>query len=446
MINKTVKIICVMSILLFSIISCTSENKKNKLESDTKNETKSILKEELDKKIEKNIDEIVDANLDKKLVPGVVILATKNNKIIFEKAYGYAHLNNYKDFNNIANPKIEKLDNPRKMSTETIFDLASVTKVVSTTQAIMKLSYEGKLSVNDLVTKYIPEFGANGKESITIKELLTHTSGMPQWVPSFLYVDNNRDELLKYINNMRPIFEKGDYKYSDFGYMTLGYVVEKISGKSLDKYVEEEIYKPLGMVNTFYKPLEHGVSKDKIAATSLGNPFEYRMIDESNYPNFGYDTTSNQNAFKRFNNWRKYTLIGEVNDGNAGMAANGIAGHAGVFSKAKDLAILSQMMLNGGEIEGVRIYDQKTIDEFTENHLGKNSRGYGFELNSKYMGDNSKKSYGHNGFTGTHFVVNPEKNMSFIILTNKQNLGLNEKGTYNGTFKFVNEIINEFLK
>jgi len=424
----------------------TKSEESNMEETKVDDESESVLIKELDSKYDKKIDKIVNKQLEEKVIPGIVILATKDNKIIFEKAYGYAQLNDAKDFSDIANPKAVRLENPKKMKEDTIFDLASVTKVAATTQAIMKLNFEGKLSVDDLVTKYIPEFGKNGKDTITIKELLTHTSGMPQWTPSFLYVNNDREKLLDYIIELKPIFEKGDHKYSDFGFMALGYIVEKISGKTLDEYVEEEIYKPLGMNNTFFRPLDHGISKDNIASTSLGNPFEYRMVDETNYPDFGYDTTQDQEAFKKFDGWRKYTLVGDVNDGNAGMASDGIAGHAGLFSNVEDLAILTQMMLNGGELNGVKIYDQKTINEFTKNYLGENNRGYGFELNSTYMGDNVKNSYGHNGFTGTHIIINPEKNMSFIILTNKQNLGLNEEGSYNGTFKFVNEIVNEFLK
>lgn len=449
------KILFLSLILMLLATSCSnkgketsSEEKQTVKETETKEEDskQAGLIKEIDTKYEKNVDKIVKKGLEEKVVPGIVILATKDNKIIFEKAYGYAQLNDAKDFTDIANPKIVKLDNPREMKLDTLFDLASVTKVTATTQAIMKLNYEGKLSVDDLVVKYLPDFGKNGKDKIAIKDLLTHTSGMPQWAPSFFYVNNDREKLLEYINNLTPIFDKGDYKYSDFGFMTLGYIVEKISGKTLDKYVEEEIYQPLGMNNTFYKPLDHGISKQSIAATSLGNPFEYRMVDEKNYPDFGYDTTADQKAFNKFNGWRKHTLIGEVNDGNTGMASDGIAGHAGLFSNVKDLAILTQMMLNGGEFNGVKIYDKNTIDLFTKNYLGENNRGYGFELNSKYMGDKVKNSYGHNGFTGTHIIINPEKNMSFIILTNKQNLGLNEEGSYNGTFKFVNEIVNEFIK
>lgn len=422
------------------------ETDESMFETDKNDDSSKALEKELDSQYDVKVDEIANRVLDEEVVPGIVVLATKDNKIIFEKAYGYAQLNDAVDFSDIANPKIEKLENPRPMDVNTLFDLASVTKVTATTQAIMKLSYEGKLDVDDLVTKYIPDFGKNGKDTITIKELLTHTSGMPQWVPSFLYVDNDREKLLEFTCELEPIFEKGEYKYSDFGFITLGYIVENVSGMTLDQYVEEEIYKPLGMNNTFYKPLDHGIDKEKIAATSFGNPFEYRMVNETDYPDFGYDTTADQEAFKQFDGWRKYTLIGEVNDGNTGMASDGIAGHAGLYSNVEDLAILSQMMLNGGEYNGVRLYDQETIDKFRTNYLGEDNRGYGFELNKSYMGDDVKNAYGHNGFTGTHIVINPDENMSFIVLTNKQNLGLDDEGSYNGTFGFVNEIVNEFLK
>lgn len=157
--------------------------------------------------------------------------------------------------------------------------------------------------------------------------------------------------------------KKGEYKYSDFGFITLGYIVENVIGMTLDKYVEEDIY----------KPLDHDIDKGKIAATSFGNSFEYRMVNETDYPDFGYDTTADQEAFKRFDGWR-YTLIGEVNEGNTGMASDGIAGHAGLYSNVRDLAILSQMMLNGGEYNGARLYDQQTIDKFTTNYLGEDNK------------------------------------------------------------------------
>lgn len=391
--------------------------------------------------IMKNVDSIVSKYIEDEIIPSAVVMAIKDDKVLIERSYGNAQVYGDIDFTDIDNPVGTKLSKARKAKKDTLYDLASVTKVVATTQAIMKLYYEGKLDVNDKVVKYIPEFGKNGKEDVTIEQLLTHTSGMPQWVPSFLHVNNDRKEELEFINNLSLIFEPGTLKYSDFGFMTLGYIVEAISGKNLDDYVEDEIYKPIGMNNTMYNPLRKGVKKDKIAATSWGNPFEYRMVDEVNYPGFGYDTTEYQDAFKTFDGWRKEVLVGLVNDGNAGMANDGIAGHAGVFSTANDLAKLGQLMLNGGVYNGVRLYDQETIDLFTKNHLPEHDRGYGFELNMSYMGEKQGlNSYGHNGFTGTHFTVDPENNMVIIVLTNKQNLGLNESGSYPSTFKLVNEI------
>lgn len=405
-----------------------------------------VLEKALESKYDEKIDAIVNKQIEDKVIPGAVVLAVKDGKIIFEKAYGYAQLNEATDFTDIANPKVKELDKPRKMEVETLFDLASITKIATTTQAIMKLDYEGKLDTDDLVTKYLPDFGKNGKDHIRIKDLLTHSSGMPEWVPSFLLVNNDREKLLDFINDLKPEFPKGRYKYSDIGFMTLGYIVEKVSGARLEKYVEDNIYKPLGMKNTFFNPLDHGVKKEKIAATSMGNPYEYRMVDEAEYPDFGYDTSEYQEAFKDFKGWKKHTLIGETNDGNASMASCGVGGHAGLFSTVEDLAILSQTMLNGGQYKEVKLYDQKIIDKYTKNYLGRDKRGLGFDLNASYMGDSPKLSYGHNGFTGTHLMVNPDKKLSIIVLTNKQNLGLNEKGSYNRTFDFVNEISNIFLK
>ena len=121
--------------------------------------------------------------------------------------------------------------------------------------------------------------------------------------------------------------------------------------------------------NIYCKKLgENGFTKDQIAATSLGNPYEYRMVDEINYPGVGYDCTDDADAFAAFDGWRNYTLIGEVNDGNAAMGGQGVAGHAGLFSTAKDLAILLQTMLNGGEYNGVRLYSEETVELFTTKH------------------------------------------------------------------------------
>lgn len=362
-------------------------------------------------------------------IPGGVILVTKDNKVVYHEAFGYAQLYDMG----------EKLENPRLMTEDAIFDLASVTKVMATTQAIMKLSYEGKLDVDDPVAKYIPDFAKNGKEKVKLSDLLTHTSGLTPWAPTWYYASNSQEELT-YICNLPLEYETGtDRRYSDFSFMTLGFVVEAVAGMPLDQYVEETIYKPLGMTDTMYTP--DIVLKDRIAATSWGNPYEYKMVADDN---FGYLCEEDAENYK---GWRDYTLVGEVNDGNTFYANQGVAGHAGLFSTANDLAKLGQLMLNGGTYNGVTLYDQETIDKFTsvQSEFG---HGYGFEVNRGgenlgYMGiASTEHRFGHTGFTGTEIIFDKDQNMQVIILTNKQNLGVDQEGYYPGSFRLSRNIMD----
>lgn len=385
---------------------------------------------------------------------GAVVLAMKDGEVIFEKAYGYAH---YYDADyeaegsSYANPVYVKTENPREMTTDTLFDLASVTKVMATTQSIMILVDRGEIRVDDKAADYLPGFEANGKGDITIAQLLTHSSGLPQWEATFLYCDS-KEEQLEYIKNLELV---EDYKtdgsepmYSDFSFMTLGFIVEAVTGQDMDVFVKENVYEPLGMTSTTYKPLENGFTEDQIAATSLGNPYEYRMVDEENWPDVGYDCTKDAEAFADFDGWRDYTLIGEVNDGNAGMGGQGVAGHAGLFSTAHDLGILLQCMLNGGEYNGVRLYSPETVELFTtrhttyqENHTDEdgnpvlsNEFGYGFKLDQSWMGDSAtENAFGHDGFTGTTVYADPDHNYIFVCLTNKMQAGFRDSTANGGT-------------
>ena len=386
----------------------------------------------IDKNDLSKIDDLVNENIKNGTFPGGVVLVAKDGKIVYEKAFGDSQKYDMG----------KELEKPRKTSVETIYDLASVTKVMATTQAIMKLSYEGKLDVNDKVIKHIPEFGKNGKENVKIKDLLTHTSGLTPWKPTFYYASTPEEEL-KFICDLPLEYETGtDRKYSDFSFMTLGFIVEAVTGEKLDEYVENEIYKPLGMDDTMYVPLNKNASlNDRIAATSWGNPYEYKMVDDDN---FGYVCEEEAEDFK---GWRDYTLIGEVNDGNAWYANKGVAGHAGVFSTASDLSKLGQLILNGGTYNGVTLYDQATVDEFTSIQ-SKFGHGYGWEINrggenSGYMGKYANDNvFGHTGFSGTQVIFDKENDLQIISLTNKQNNGVNESSSYPSTFKFSRELCN----
>ncbi|PWW31181.1 CubicO group peptidase (beta-lactamase class C family) [Cytobacillus oceanisediminis] len=370
------------------------------------------------------IDAAVIEAIESGVTPGAVVLVSKDGKIVKEEAYGFAQKYDMG----------ELLKNPRKMKKKTIFDLASVTKVMGTTQGIMKLISDGKLLINDKVSDYIPQFALNGKENITVADLLTHTSGLTPWKPTYLYADNS-EEVLDYINQLPLEYPTGtDRRYSDFSFMMLGFLIEEVSGQKLDEFLEENIYSPLNMHDTMFNPADY--LNQRIAATSWGNPYEYKMIDD---PNFGYYVEESADMFK---NWRDYTLVGEVNDGNSFYANEGVAGHAGLFSTARDLATLGQTMLNGGFYGKTKLYDEEVLDAFTSpKRFG---QGYGWELNkSWYMGDlYSAETFGHTGFTGTQVIFDPEENLQIILLTNKQNNGPLTSGSYRSTGALSKKVAN----
>ncbi len=194
--------------------------------------------------------------------------------------------------------------------------------------------------------------------------------------------------------------------------MMLGFIIERITKQKLNIYLENEIYKKLNMYNTVFVPSQ--ALKNRIAATSWGNPYEYRMI-ATNKP---YVCDEKVEDFKE---WRHYTLIGEVNDGNCFYANGGIAGHAGLFSTVSDLAVLGQLMLNGGSYANIKLYDEAILKEFIQ--AQRFGQGYGFDIDNQ-------GAFGHEGFTGTHIKFDKKNNLQIILLTNKQNNGLKKDGTY----------------
>lgn len=383
------------------------------------------------------IDEIAQRRVDNGTTPGVTVLVKQGEDVLYHKSFGWSYLYDMGI----------KLENPIEATNNTIYDLASVTKVMATTQAVMKLVDEGRLDIDIPVANYLEGFGTKGKENITSRQLLTHTSGLPQWEPTYLYVDTREGEK-EYVNDLEMMFAPGTYRYSDFSFMILAFVVEEITGQPLEDYLEENIYGPLGMEDTMFTPLENGVDPARIAATSWGNPYEWRMSNQRDW-NVGYDTSEHQEAFDAFEGWREYTLVGEVNDGNAGMANEGVAGHAGLFSTASDLSILGDVMLNGGEINGVRLYSQETIDLFTTMQDGIPNRGLGWRVGGAspgtgFVGDYATDStFAHDGFTGTQVVFHPDYDLQVIVLSNKQNYGpYNNNGSYYSTYALSREINN----
>jgi CubicO group peptidase (beta-lactamase class C family) len=361
------------------------------------------------------IDSILQQQSDKNLIPGAVILIKQGGQTIYQQAYGYA-----KKFNQFK----EELTIPEKMTTNHLFDLASLTKVVGTTTAIMYLANNHQLSVNDPVSKYIRAFDTPEKKTITIRHLLTHTSGIAEWYPMY-YRSNNKQNTYELIANL-PLNDSigKQRKYSDLGFTILGQIIETISGMSLDLFVREKIFLPLGMNHTMYNPLKNGNTL-KIAPTSFGNPYEKRMVYDSSlgFRRKEIDPTS-------WKGWRNYLLEGEVNDGNAWYANGGVSGAAGLFSTLSDLQVLVDMLMNKGIHNGKQFIAAATIQEFLIKDPFNNGLGWMMDPSISLLKNGPTGTYGHTGFTGTSIVVIPANNISVILLINRQHTGLSAKGEY----------------
>lgn len=347
-----------LAINLFIITSCSSFFQQT--------DSASVSFSEADSLIEKAISDSA--------FPGAVLLVSRDGKIIHEKAYG-----NY----------TYEQKSP-KMKASTIFDLASVSKVVGTTSAAMMLIDQGKMNLDDRVTKYLPVFGNNGKENITIRNLLLHNAGLAPF-KKYYDVYSTSEEVVNDIMNLTPEQEPGSkYVYSDLGMITLQKVMEKVSGKSLDNFIEENLFTPMGMKSTMYNPPAE--LKDSCAPTEFDD--FYRMQQ----------------------------LQGEVHDERAFML-NGVAGHAGLFSNASDLAKFLQMILNKGNYKGKQFIRSETVELFTKKQSEQSTRGLGWDTKSpegssagQYF---SLRSWGHTGYTGTSVWTDPELKTFVILLTNR---------------------------
>lgn len=362
-------------------------------------------------------DALVARWVDEARIPGAVFLIARSGDVVHRASYGVA-----------------SVEDGVPMTESTVFDLASVTKVMATTFALMLLVDRGEVDVEATVSTYLADFTNDGRERITVRHLLTHRSGLPQWVPTY-YHARDRDEAYAYVRSLPLLWPVGEERhYSDLGFMLLGRIVEEVSGRSLDEYVRSEIYEPLGLASTGFRPVGEsgavpgrtvvtglgvrGPGEVSFARTSRGNPFERRMVHD---PDFGYRIDGDPDAWS---NWRNDWLNGEVNDGNAFHAFGGVAGHAGLFSTVDDLNVLLQVLLQGGEYGGRRVVTPETISTFLE------PTGEGQALGWQLPGYGPVGSFGHTGFTGTLVLGVPDQRLALVLLTNRQNFGVNEDTQY----------------
>lgn len=376
-------------------------------------------------------DSTVRAWVDEGRVPGAVLRVAYGDRVLIDEAYGYAQLADYgrgqypPEFFDVADPAtlLEPLADPVLMTVGTVFDLASVTKVMATTMAVMILVDRGALDIDAPVSDWLPDFTGGGKESITIRHLLTHRSGLEQWKPTY-YHASNASEAYAYIRDLPLGWRPGEERhYSDFGFMLLGRVVEEAAGMPLDRFLAGELYEPLGLAHTGFRPAERidgpgGDTGPLFAATSHGNPFERRMVHDGN---FGYRIDDDPDSW---DGWRRYTLLAEVNDGNAHHAFGDVAGHAGLFSSAAELSTLLRLLLDGGEAAGRRFFSEDVVQHFLAD-TG-DDQALGWQLPA-YAPDGA---FGHTGFTGTFVMGVPAIDLSIVLLTNRQNGGVDRANQY----------------
>lgn len=332
--------------------------------------------------------------------PGAVLLVARHGVVVKHTAYGHAQT-----FSG---------DTPlrRPMRTDTVFDLASVTKVAGTTAAVMRLVDAGRIRLADPISRWLPAFGTGGKRAITVRHLLTHTSGLWEWQPVYLHATNPR-AAIRYVSGLPLRYRVGaDRHYSDLNFMLLGEIVRRETGLGLPAFCRDQVHGPLGMTDTGYLPLRRH-PRFRIAATSLGNAYERQMIRTGEpYPILGGATVDD------YPRWPRHTLVGEVNDGNSNFAFQGVAGHAGLFGTAHDLAVYSQTLLNGGGYGRRRVFGADTVAAFTTERLPGQALGFWTDRFAEVPALGTG-GFGHSGFTGTEFAVDEDRGLLVVLLTNR---------------------------
>ena len=353
------------------------------------------------------IETIAQKAIREKMAPGIQVLVARKGKVIYQKAFG-----NY------------TYDSDTKVTNETIFDIASVSKIVGTLPNVMQHYDQQKINLNTTLGEMVPLFANSDKKEIHFKELLTHSAGLVSWIPFYkatldtkekplakyyrknadsqfskqvadsLFIRNDyHDTIMKMIVDSKLSLKK-EYKYSDFTFIILGNYLEKATGVSLDVLATEQFFKPIGANNTLYNPLQK-MDKNRIAPTEVDSYFRYQ------------------------------TIQGYVHDMAAALEG-GVAGHAGVFSNAMDVAKIMQLYLQKGNYGNQQFFSEKTFDDFNSCYFCSegNRRGLGFDKpqltgDSPTCGCVSSSSFGHTGFTGTMAWADPVTEIVYVFLSNR---------------------------
>ncbi len=357
--------------------------------------------------LEYGVDSIANYAIEIGATPGCVVLVAKDRKIIFNKAYGH-------------HTKTKK----RPMRTDDIFDLASVTKVAATTLSMMKLYEEGKIDIHNTMGTYMPELRGTNKQDLVIKDVLAHRARLFPWIPFYeetltkkkrlknsiyqgkksnkysvqvannIYMNKNHvDTVWKRIYESE-LRDRTEYKYSDLGMILFSKMINQVSGQPLNVYADREFYTPLGLETTTFLPLEKH-KKSNIVPSEIDNYF------------------------------RGQTIQGHVHDMGAAMLG-GVSGHAGLFGSSEDLAVIFQMLLNGGYYGGKQYLQSSTVDLFTNRHPNATRRGLGFDMKQTDQRETANiaksapaNTFGHLGFTGISAWADKDNQLIYIFLSNR---------------------------
>lgn len=355
-------------------LGCARQSQAPPSEAPTSRDGVRVGSRELDRRVEDTLRTVLAAAVADSAFPGAFAIVGTHDSIIAQ--FGAGHL----DWS--ASPVPDA---------RTLWDMASLTKVIGMTSAMMQLVEQKKVDIDAPVQRYLPDWTGTGKDRVTVRHLLTHSSGLPAWRPLYKEATSPESALALVYATPLDTVPGARMVYSDLGAILLGEIVRRVSGEPLEVYLQRHVFGPLGMTDTRYRPGPE--LRDRIAPTEI-DP------------------------------WRQRHLRGEVHDENA-FALGGVAGHAGLFSTGHDVARLARAYLNGGTLDGTRIFSSDVIHEFTtvqdsmlsnralgwEKPTGRNSAGHRM----------SPAAFGHTGFTGTSIWIDPARDAFVVLLTNRVN-------------------------
>ena len=342
--------------------------------------------------------DVVREAVDTGTIPGAVALVRWRGQVVLHEAVGWAVLEPEK----------------RPMRADTIFDLASLTKPLVTAPLVLQLAERGAISLDDPAATYLSPLARFAGGTVTVRQLLTHTSGLPAWSPLYVWARTG-DGVLRTIADMDPAYAPGSRViYSCLGYILLGLLVQNVAGQPLDKVARRSLIGPLGLRDTGYGP---DIDAARCAWTERGNRYEQNSVAA---------------AGLSFDGWREEYIPGTVHDGNAWYALGGVSGNAGSFGTAQDVAALGELWLNGGRAAGGHLLSEGIIAAATADCTSglNEGRGLGWQINRPVPADGAvepgsagtklgPRAFGHTGFTGTSLWIDPDLDLVAVLLTNR---------------------------